>query len=67
MRLEGEETLKYRCVCVEKFNIVSNDHQGTHKYDFSVFNLKYPFWGNMFKKKKKKKNQNCQCTLKFGY
>ena len=66
MRLEGEETLKYRCVCVEKFNIVGNDHKGTHKYDFSVFNLKYPFWANMFKKKKKK-NQNCQYKLKFGY
>ena len=27
----------------EKFNTVSNDHHGrTHKFDFSIFNRKYP-------------------------
>ena len=28
---------------MEKFNIVSNDHGRTQKYDFSVINQKYPF------------------------
>ena len=37
----------------EKFNVVSNDHERTHKCDFSVFDQKYPF-------------QNCQFKLKFG-
>ena len=31
----------------EKFNIVSNDHRRTHKYNFSVFIRKYPFWENL--------------------
>ena len=37
--LEGEVTLKYRCVCrpcSEKFNIVSNNHGRTQKCDFCV-------------------------------
>ena len=33
----------------EKFNIVSNDHGRTHKYNFSVFNRKSPFWANLLK------------------
>ena len=65
LRLEGEETLKYRCVCrpphVEKFNIVSNDHGRTHKNVFSVFDRKFTFWANSVKK-----NLNCQFKLKFG-
>ena len=32
LRLEGEDTLKYRCVCQPPFNIVSNDHGRTHKW-----------------------------------
>ena len=39
LRLEGEETLKHRCVCCprsEKFNTVSNDHGRTQKSDFCV-------------------------------
>ena len=50
LRLNREETLKYRCVCrppAEKFHIVSNDHVRTHKCDFSVSNREYPFWGNL--------------------
>ena len=43
--------------CAEKFNIVSNDNGCTHKCDFSVFNLKYPFWANLVKKKKEKKKK----------
>ena len=38
-RLEGVETLKYRCVRLphlEKFNIVSNDHGRTQKCDFCI-------------------------------
>ena len=54
LRLEGEEILKYRCVCrprAEKFNIVSNDHGHTHKCHFSFFDRKYPFLANLVKKK----------------
>ena len=51
LRLEGEETLKSRCVCIglraEKFNIVNNDHGGRHKCDFSASDRKYPFWTNL--------------------
>ena len=39
LRLDGEGTLKYRCVwCprAEKFNIVSNDHGHTQNGDFYV-------------------------------
>ena len=46
LRLEGEETLKYRVSvgsCAEKFNIVSNDHGRNHKCDCSVFARKFPF------------------------
>ena len=56
VRLEGVETLKYRYVChpcAEKFNIVSNNHGYMHKFDFSVFDQKHPFWANLVKKKKK--------------
>ena len=51
-RLEGKKTLRYRCFVgprAEKFNIVSNDHGRTHKYNFSVFNRKSPFWANLLK------------------
>ena len=50
LRLEGEETLKYRCVRqprAEKFNIVRKDHGRTHKCDFSVSHQKFPFRGNL--------------------
>ena len=50
LRLEGEEILKYRCVCpsrAERFNIVRNNHGRTHKCDFSVSNRKYLFWENL--------------------
>ena len=46
LRLEGEETLKYRCVCrplSEKFNVVSNDQGGTQKSDFCVLVFKTNF------------------------
>ena len=39
LRLEGVDTLKYRCVCrtpSEKFNIVINDHGRTQKYSCCV-------------------------------
>ena len=36
----------------EKFNVVSNDHGRTHKWDFSVFDQKYPFQANLVKKVK---------------
>ena len=35
----------------EKFNIVSNDHGRTDRYDFSDFDRKFPFWVNSIKKK----------------
>ena len=54
LRLEGEETLKYRCIsrppCKKKINIISNDQGRTHKSDFSVFKQKYPFWTNLLQK-----------------
>ena len=34
----------------EKFNLVSNDHGWTHKWDFSVFNWKFLFWASLVKK-----------------
>ena len=46
LRLKGEKTLKWPCVCwprVEKFDIVSNDHGRTQNYSFSVLDQKYPF------------------------
>ena len=46
MQPQGEETLK------EKFNIVSNDHGRTHKCNFSVFDRKFYFYGNLVKKVK---------------
>ena len=53
LRLAGEETLKYRCICrprAEKFNLVSNDDGGTRKCDFSVLDRKYHFWSNLAQK-----------------
>ena len=53
LRLEGEETLKYRCICrsrAEKFNIVSNDHGHPHKFDISVSDRKYHFWAHLGQK-----------------
>ena len=47
---EGEETLKYSCVCrppYRKFNIASNDHWPTRKCNFFVSDRKYPFWENL--------------------
>ena len=52
-QIEGEETLKCRCVCQPpcgKFNVISKDHGRTQKFDFSVFNGKYPFWVNLVEK-----------------
>ena len=46
LRLEREETLKYRCVCwsrSEKLNIISNDHERTQNYDFFCFRVEIPF------------------------
>ena len=48
LRLEGEETLKYRCVCrppprTERFNIVSNDHGRTQKYPLWEFEVRKYF------------------------
>ena len=46
LRLEGVETLKYRHVCrprSEKFNVVSNDHGRTQKFDFCVSVVKTNF------------------------
>ena len=44
LRLEGEETLKSRCVCIglraEKFNIANNDDGRRHKCDFSASDRK---------------------------
>ena len=50
--LEGEETLKCRCVCrpgppCGKVYIVSDDHGHTHKCDFSVSDRKYTFRANL--------------------
>ena len=55
LRLEGEETLKYCCVCRSPCGIVyySNDHGITHKCDYSVFDRKFAFRANLVKKKKK--------------
>ena len=39
----------------EKVIIVRNYHERTQKFDFSVFDWKFPFWSNLVKK-----NQNCQ-------
>ena len=55
LRLEGQDTLKYYCVCrsrAEKFYILSNDHGRTHKCDFFVFDWKLSFWANLVKKSK---------------
>ena len=57
LRLEGEETLKYHCVCqppsgTEKFNIVRNKYGRTHKCYLSVFDRKHPFWANLVQKVK---------------
>ena len=52
LRLEGEEIVKYRCVCrprVEKFSI-SDEHGYMRKFDFSVLDQKYPFWSNLVQK-----------------
>ena len=46
---------------VEKFNIVSNDHERTHKCNFSIFDRKFPILANLVKK-----NHNCQLKLKLG-
>ena len=44
----------------KKFNVVSNDHVRTPKYNFSVFDWKFRFWTNLFKK-----NQNFRFKLIF--
>ena len=40
---------------MEKFNIVSNNHERTHESHFPVFDRKFPLWANLVKK-----NQTCQ-------
>ena len=45
-RRRGQATLKYRCICREKFDIACNGHGRTDKCNFSVFDLKLPFWEN---------------------
>ena len=50
----------------ENFNIVSNDHGPTHKYDFSIFGRKYPYGPNLVKKKKQKQKTKLSRNLKFG-
>ena len=53
LRLEREETLKYRCVCrppCGKFNIISNDYGRTQKCGFSVLDRKHPFSINLVQK-----------------
>ena len=42
-------------LCMEKFNIVSNNHERTHKRNFPVFDRKFPLQAILVKK-----NQNCQ-------
>ena len=51
-RLEGEETLKCRCISlrVEIINIVSNNHGRTQKSDFSVLDWKFSFWAYLVQK-----------------
>ena len=49
----------------EKLITVSNDHERTHKCNFSFFYWKYLFRANLVKKKTEK-NQNCQFELKSG-
>ena len=65
LRLEEEETLKYRGVCRFPCGKVwySNDHGRKRKCDFFVFYWKFLFWANLVKKKI---NQNCQFKRKFG-
>ena len=61
LRLEGEETLKYRCACrppYGKFNVVTNDHGHIQKFYFSVLDPKHPLWANLIPK-----NQNPQLKL----
>ena len=38
-------------LCMEKFNIVSNNHERTHESHFPVFDRKFPLWANLVKKK----------------
>ena len=53
--------------CAEKFIIVINDHGHMHKYNFSIFNQKFPFWANLVEKKKKKSNmQNSMVMFTFS-
>ena len=57
LQLEGEETLKYHCVCrprAKKFNIVSNNH-GHTQVRFSHFSLEIYFYGKFGQKNKRNK------------
>ena len=45
----------------EKFNVVSNDHGRTQKYDFFILDREYRSWANLVQKIK-----FCQFELKFG-
>ena len=36
--------------CVEKFNVVINEHGRTEKWDFSVLDQKYPYEANLIQK-----------------
>ena len=58
-RLEGEETLKYYCVCRPACGIENNNHERTQNFRFRPEN---PIWANLVKKK----YQNCRCKLRFG-
>ena len=63
LRLEEEETLKYRCICrgphAESFNIVTTMvARRSAIFPFSTGNY---FFGQIWSK-----NQNCQFKLKFG-
>ena len=60
LRLEGEKTLKYCCVC---WPSCMNDHDARTSAMFLLSTRKFPFWGHLVKKKK---NQNYQFKLKFG-
>ena len=61
LRLEGENNVVSVGPRAEKFNIVSNDHGGTHKCDYYRFQPEIPFLGKFGPK-----NENCQFKLKFG-
>ena len=50
MQLEREEAVLSVGPRADKFSLVSSDHGRTPKCDFSVFDRKYRFWANLFKR-----------------